>query len=67
MRRRFVLLKQARVRERLQILELPEALWPQVSSGEIPIGAVGALVAVAKIAPGLAEAAATMVLDLGDI
>ena len=45
-------LKQARVRERLQILELPESLWPRISSGEIPVGAVAALVAIAKIAPG---------------
>jgi ParB family chromosome partitioning protein len=43
---------QARVRERLQILELPEALWPRVSAGEIPVGAIAGLVGLAKIAPG---------------
>ena len=52
---------QARVRDRLQILQLPEALWPRVSAGEIPVGAIAALVALAKIAPGLAEAAVTLV------
>ena len=31
---------QARVRERLAILELPEALWPRIAAGEIPVGAI---------------------------
>jgi ParB/RepB/Spo0J family partition protein len=58
---------QARVCDRLQILALPEALWPRVSGGEIPVGAIAALVALEKIAPGLAEAAVTLVLDRGDV
>ena len=58
---------QARVRDRLQILQLPEALWPRVSAGEIPVGAIAGLVALEKIAPGLAECAVTLVLDRGDV
>jgi hypothetical protein len=54
---------QARVRERLSILELPEALWPRIGSGEIPLGVIRGLVALAKIHPGLAEIAVTLVLD----
>ena len=58
---------QARVRDRLQILKLPEALWPRVSAGEIPVGAIAPLVALEKIAPGLAECAVTLVLDRGEV
>lgn len=58
---------QARVRERLQVLELPETLWPRVSSGEIPAGAISGLVALERIHPGLAEVAVTLVLDRGDV
>jgi ParB/RepB/Spo0J family partition protein len=54
---------QARVRERLSILELPEALWPRICSGEIPLSSIGGLVGLAKIHPGLAEIAVTLVLD----
>jgi ParB/RepB/Spo0J family partition protein len=60
-------MKQARVRERLAILELPEELWPHVGSGEIPANAVGALVALGKIHAGLPEVAVTLVLDCGDV
>jgi ParB-like chromosome segregation protein Spo0J len=49
-------IKQARVRERLAILELPEELWPRVGRGAIPANAVGALVALGKIQPRPARA-----------
>jgi ParB/RepB/Spo0J family partition protein len=55
---------QAKVRERLAILELPDTLWPRIGAGEIPASAIAGLVALTKIHPGLAEAAVTMVLDL---
>jgi ParB/RepB/Spo0J family partition protein len=58
---------QARVRDRLQILELPDALWPRIAGGEIPVSAIAALVALAKVHPGLAELAVTIVLDRGDV
>jgi ParB family chromosome partitioning protein len=58
---------QARVRERLAILELPEVLWPRIGSGEIPVGAVSGLVGLTKIRPGLAEVAVTLVLDREDL
>ena len=32
-------LKQARVKERLALLELPEALWPRIAAGEIRVSA----------------------------
>ncbi len=54
---------QATVKERLAILELPEALWPKVASGHVPLLAVKALVQTAKIHPDLAGAAAAAVLD----
>jgi ParB/RepB/Spo0J family partition protein len=54
---------QATVKERLAILELPEALWPKVASGHIPLLAVKALVQTSKIHPDLARAAAAAVLD----
>jgi hypothetical protein len=58
---------QARVRDRLQILELPDALWPRICSGEIPVNAITALVGLAKIHAGLPELAVTIVLDRGDV
>jgi ParB/RepB/Spo0J family partition protein len=58
---------QAKVRERLQVLELPEALWPQIACGEIPGSAIAGLVALAKIDPGLPEVAVTLVLDCGEV
>ena len=60
-------LKQARVKERLALLELPEALWPRIAAGEIPAGAIAPLLALAKIHPGLPEVAVTLVLDRGDV
>jgi len=58
---------QAKVRERLTVLELPETLWPRIAAGEIPASAITGLVALTKIHPQLAEAAVTMVLDLDDV
>jgi hypothetical protein len=58
---------QARVRERLQLLELPQALWPRVAGGEIPALAIAGLVGLEKIHPGLAEVAVTLVLDCDDV
>jgi ParB/RepB/Spo0J family partition protein len=60
-------LKQARVKERLALLELPEQLWPRIAAGEIPVGAIAALLALGKIHPGLPEVAVTLVLDRGDV
>ena len=60
-------LKQARVKERLALLELPEALWPRIAAGEIPAGAIAPLLALAKIHAGLPEVAVTLVLDRGDV
>ncbi|MFP5364307.1 MAG: ParB/RepB/Spo0J family partition protein [Thermoleophilia bacterium] len=58
---------QVRVRERLAVLELPEALWPRIAGGEIPAGAIAALVGLEKIHPGLAAVAVTLVLDRSDV
>jgi ParB/RepB/Spo0J family partition protein len=58
---------QARVRDRLQILELPDTLWPRIASGEIPVSAISALVALGKIHAGLPEVAVTIVLDRGAV
>ena len=60
-------LKQARVKERLALLGLPEALWPRIATGEIPAGAIASLLTLAKIHPGLAEVAVTLVLDRSDV
>lgn len=57
---------QARVREHLRILKLPEKLRAKFASGEIPVRAVKALGQLAGIHPGLAIAAAQQVLDPGD-
>jgi ParB/RepB/Spo0J family partition protein len=54
---------QAKVRERMALLELPEVLWPRIASGEIPASAIAGLVGVEKIHAGLAEVAVTLVLD----
>ncbi len=48
---------QKRVTERLQILDVPEALHPKIASGEIPPGAIKALARLAKIHPGLPSVA----------
>jgi len=52
---------QRRVTERLQVLELPEALHEPVGEGVIPPGAIRALVVLAKIDPELAELAVAKV------
>ena len=57
---------QARVREHLRILKLPEELHGKFASGEIPVRAVKALGQLAGIHPGLAIAAAQQVLEPGD-
>jgi ParB/RepB/Spo0J family partition protein len=53
----------ARVRERLLILDLPEKLRHQVAAGIVPLMAVKALGALAKIHPGLPEVAVKRVLS----
>ncbi len=49
------------VTERMAILELPEELHPQIADGTIPPGAIRALVALARIHPGLPTVAARRV------
>jgi len=51
------------VRERLQILELPEGLHAQVGDGTIPTGAVKALAELGRVHPGLPVVAVRGVLD----
>jgi ParB/RepB/Spo0J family partition protein len=53
----------ARVRERLQILELPEGLREQLVSGEVPLMAVKTLAVLAKIHAALPQLAVKRVLD----
>ena len=57
---------QARVREHLRILKLPEELQAKVASGEIPVRAIKPLGRLAGIHPGLAITAADQVLNPGD-
>lgn len=57
---------QARVREHVRILKLPEELQAKFASGEIPVRAVKALGQLTGVHPGLAIAAAQQVLDPGD-
>ncbi len=57
---------QARVREHLQILKLPDPLQQQVGQALVPLRAVKPLVALAKIHPGLAQSAAEQVLQPGE-
>jgi ParB/RepB/Spo0J family partition protein len=54
---------QARVRERLLILELPEKLRHQMAAGVVPLMAVKTLGSLAKIHTGLPEVAVKRVLD----
>lgn len=54
------------VRERLQILELPEELHTQVGDGTIPPGAIRPLVELARIHPGLPAVAVSRVLEPDD-
>ena len=49
------------VTERLQILELPAELRPQIADGTIPPGAIKALIALDRIHPGLPAVAAARV------
>ena len=53
---------QARVRERLQLLELDEELLPKVAEGTVPLGAVKPLAELAKIHPALPARAVAQVL-----
>jgi ParB/RepB/Spo0J family partition protein len=57
---------QARVREHLRILKLPEELRGRVAAGEIPMRAVKPLAEVAEIHPELAVVAAHEVLEPQD-
>ena len=57
---------QARVREHLRILKLPEQLQSKVAAGEIPMRAVKPLAEVAAIHPELAVVAAREVLEPQD-
>jgi ParB/RepB/Spo0J family partition protein len=52
---------QKRVTDRLQVLDLPTELHPKVASGEIPLGAIKPLSALAKLRPELAAIAAARV------
>lgn len=53
----------ARVRERLQILELPESLREQIVAGDVPLMTVKTLAGLAKIHAALPELAVKRVLD----
>jgi ParB/RepB/Spo0J family partition protein len=57
---------QARVREHLRILKLPEQLQGKVAAGEIPMRAVKPLAEVAAIHPDLAVVAVREVLEPSD-
>jgi hypothetical protein len=52
-----------RVRETLAILDLPEALWPRVADGTVPLAAVKPLVGLAKVHAGLPAVAVGRVLS----
>jgi ParB/RepB/Spo0J family partition protein len=53
---------QARVREHLRILKLPEDAQAKLAAGDVPLRAVKALEGLAQIHPGLAAAAIAQVL-----
>lgn len=57
---------QARVREHLRILKLPDELQKKIAVDEIPLRAVKPLTQLESIHPGLAAAAASEVLNPGD-
>lgn len=57
---------QARVREHLRILKLPEVIQQRVAAGEVPLRAVKSLAHLESIHPGLASAAAGAVLQPAD-
>jgi ParB/RepB/Spo0J family partition protein len=56
----------ARVKEHLQILKLPEPVQQRVGGGEVPLRAIKPLEALARIHPGLADAAAGEVLNASE-
>lgn len=57
---------QARVRDHLRLLKLPEELQAKIAIDEIPLRAVKPLAQLETIHPGLAEVAAGEVLNPGD-
>jgi ParB/RepB/Spo0J family partition protein len=57
---------QARVREHLRVLKLPDALQRRVAAGEIPLRAVKPLAQLESIHPGLSSAAVGEVLQPAD-
>ncbi len=57
---------QARVREHLRILKLPEDAQTKLAAGEVPLRAVKALEGLAAIHPGLAARAIAQVLSPGE-
>jgi len=57
---------QARVREHLRILKLPEDAQAKLAAGDVPLRAVKALEGLAAIHPGLAAAAIAQVLSLSE-
>src|SRR5450755_2674554 len=54
---------QARVREHLRILRLPEPAQAKLAAGVVPLRAVKALATLTRIHPGLAQAAIAQILD----
>jgi ParB/RepB/Spo0J family partition protein len=54
---------QATVKDRLEILELPEDVWPKVANGEIPLLAVKTLAKVANVHPELIHSLVAAVLE----
>jgi ParB/RepB/Spo0J family partition protein len=57
---------QARVREHLRILKLPQDAQAKLAAGEVPLRAVKALEGLAQVHPGLAAAAIAQVLKPTD-
>jgi ParB/RepB/Spo0J family partition protein len=57
---------QARVREHLRILKLPEDAQAKLAAGDVPLRAVKALEGLAQVHPGLAVAAIAQVLKPTD-
>src|SRR5450755_4462406 len=57
---------QARVREHLRILRLPEPAQAKLASGVVPLRAVKALATLTRIHPGLAQAAIAQILDVDE-
>jgi ParB/RepB/Spo0J family partition protein len=54
---------QARVREHLRILKLPEDAQAKLAAGDVPLRAVKALEGLAQVHPGLAAAAIAQILQ----